>query len=346
MITRWLVIILLVVALMPLAGVSAQTVDENAVFCGDLAEADCQLLKDNYTTMDAVSAFSFDLSMSLDVAESMGGGAGETSLVLDAQGSMSLDPAAMTAIKDASDQVEGMGEQILTEELATLLDAFVAGLTGRITLDLSAGSAEEVTELSLHVLMKEGVFALNAQALEALSGEPVQGMDWLGLDAEGVFSLLMDDPSLSGSLNSLVSPPADGADKSEIRAAANNVTRLADSEINGVAVAVFESSPDLEILTDLLLDMAGPADSMDDADVEALMSAMTLIMRQHIGLSDFYSYSTELYVTVESHEVSSSANLFDMAVVINMSDFNEPVAVEIPDDAMILPISMLLQMGS
>ena len=70
MFTRWIHIILLVLILLPGATLGAQADNDHEVICGDLAEADCQILKDNLTAMESVGAFMFSAAMTMDAEHS------------------------------------------------------------------------------------------------------------------------------------------------------------------------------------------------------------------------------------------------------------------------------------
>ena len=107
MFTRWIHIILLVLILLPGATLGAQADNDHEVICGDLAESDCQILKDNLTAMESVDAFTFSMSMMMVVAH--GDLVSDTSLMslaLEAQGSISIDPMTLAGIMELDDQIE------------------------------------------------------------------------------------------------------------------------------------------------------------------------------------------------------------------------------------------------
>ena len=65
MLKGYAILLALALALMPLVGVQADSMD-GEVFCGDLLEADCQILLDNADVMDSLNSLAFFVNMSLD----------------------------------------------------------------------------------------------------------------------------------------------------------------------------------------------------------------------------------------------------------------------------------------
>ncbi|MCY4539617.1 MAG: hypothetical protein OXE52_15470 [Chloroflexi bacterium] len=347
MFTRWIYIALMIAVFVPLATVGVHADNENDVICGDLAESDCQILKDNFTAMESVGAFSFSISMTMDMPE--GDGADERTAInmsLDAQGSLSVDPAILAVIVDLEDQIEQSPSMLLSQDTITVVDSFIAGLTGDVTLDLYMVAEGETTDVAMHLLMRDGIFVLDAGALADLMGEPMQGLDWLGLDANGIMTLLASDPSMTEALGLMDDMTTDSSDLKAIEEAATSVTRLADSEINGVAVAVFESSVDLGVLTDVVMELYDSQGSMDPAEIALARETLAeteLTMWQYIGLSDHYTYRTAVSMEMGDSDVDMAMSL---SMTLDQSNFNEPVVVEIPEDAFVMPLAMLMQMGN
>ena len=113
-----------------------------------------------------------------------------------------------------------------------------------------------------------------------------------------------------------------------------SIVRLADDEVNGIPVAVFESEFDAGELMALF--------DLEATDgIVTSTAAMTGSMRQYIGLSDFHVYRAELAVTAADDAEGST---IDIALDIRLSDFNAPLTVELPADAFIFPLEFLMQM--
>ncbi|MCY4071347.1 MAG: hypothetical protein OXG60_08605 [Chloroflexi bacterium] len=355
MFTRWIYIALVIAVIVPLAAVVANADNADDVICGDLAESDCQILKDNLTAMESVGAMSFSVSMLIDVPE--GDAVNDRTAMnmsLDAQGSLAVDPAILAAIVDLEDQIEESPSQLLSQDTITVLDSFIAELTGDVTLDLHLVAEGETIDVEMHLLMRDGIFVLDAGALEDLMGQPMQGVDWFGLDANGIMTLVASDPSMTEALGLMEDMGTDASDIQAVEEAATSVTRLADSEINGVAVAVFESSVDMGLLTDLVVGLYDPQGLMNPAEVAMTREALAeteLIMWQYIGIDDHYTYRTALTMEMGSSDAEDDGQgavdrVLSLSMTLDQSNFNEPVVVEIPEDAFVMPLAMLMQMGN
>ncbi|MDE2821390.1 MAG: hypothetical protein OXI40_16790 [Chloroflexota bacterium] len=343
MFTRWIYIVLAIAVLALAPVVGAQTDQTSHVICGDLAEADCQILRDNKTVMDAVSSFAFGMSMTLDYA-----GLDDSyamSLSVDGQGGFAIAPEALAGVLALEEQLNNSSGLSLPEDAIAQLDAFIAGLTGEIRADIQLAADGESSDIPLHLLMKDGVIVFGAGALGELMDQPMEGMDWIGLDANGMMSLLASDPDMTDLLGIGAEQelPADAGSWADVEEAATTITRLADSEVNGLAVAVFESSLEMNHFADMVVEAYQGTTALDAAEIAAMRQQLenaTLNMRQSIGLSDHYTYRTELSMEMDG------ASEMSMALILDQSDFNEPVIVEIPQDAFILPLAMMMQMGN
>ena len=173
------------------------------------------------------------------------------------------------------------------------------------------------------------------------------GMEWLGVDVTGAIGDLLTESGMM--------PDMDANDLEEVEASATSVTRLPDSEINGVAVAVFETSVDVNSILSLISieDMIAASDSNEDPEktmemVQAI-DVRDLSSRQYIGLDDRYTYrlevSVDLTAPAESGDQDGGEKTIVMDLDVGLSGFNDPVEVEIPEDAMVFPLAMMLQMN-
>lgn len=345
MFTRW-IYLALAIALMAAIGVHAD--DDGDVICGDLAQADCQILRDNMTVMETVSSFAFNMSMTLDLALHNSDDA--TSLSVDGQGALAIDPDTMAMALEMEEQIENSTAMSLSADEIAQLDSLFAGLTGDITADIHLVAAGESTQSQLHLLIHDAIVVLNAGALGDLMDQPMDGMDWIGLDASGLLSLLSSDPGMSEWLGTGANgeTPGDADTWADVEEAATSVVRLDDSEVNGVTVAVFESAVDLSLIADMLVGLYEGMDTLDQAEIDATRQQLTdgtLIMRQFIGMSDHYTYRTELSLEMGAATAQAEAGAMSMTMTLDQSDFNTPVEVAIPQDAFILPLAMMMQMG-
>ena len=258
--------LLLLVALVPAQADSSM----ESVFCGDLPAQDCQILQDNASVMDAVSAFGFSgaMSMGADFDEPF-------ELTASAGGALEFDGGAMQRISD-------MSANISAADFGELAELMLTTTKANISFALSGDLGEEALDMELSLLMKDGVVLLGAEALAAVTGEPMTGLDAFGLDLNGAVADLLGESD---------SKPANNMDDAEIMAmagGATTITRLPDSEVNGAPVAVFETATDLDVLFDLV----NAAELMEGIAINAFHS------RHYIGLDDAYTYRMELMMSL------------------------------------------------
>ena len=241
-----------------------------------------------------------------------------------------------------------MSQQLTAEESGALLELLVTSLTGEVWLNLSGTSADEEVSMELSIRLKEGVILLNPGAMEEISGQPMTGMEWLGVDVTGAVGDLLAESGMMPEMD------ADGMEEAE--ASAISITRLPDSEINGVTVAVFETSIDVNSILSLISieDMIAFSNPEEDPEksmemIEAI-DVRDLSSRQYIGLDDHYTYRFDVSVDLTAPDESNSNDGGEKTIVmdldVGLSGFNDPVEVEIPEDAMVFPLAMMLQMNN
>ncbi|MCY4466161.1 MAG: hypothetical protein OXE46_11560 [Chloroflexi bacterium] len=300
-------------------GVLAVAAD--SVHCGDLTEADCQILIDNSARMHELSAFHFEAEFDLE----MRGDASQDNVKLGMIGSGDL---AMDAA--AAEGIDGMAEQA---------EALIASLVGQMQFVLSLEEAGEAETIEMDMLMRDGIFMLSGSLMEDLMGTAMDDVDWFGLDLNGAMDGLLKQTGISD--DDLLDMP-DNADH------ISTITRLDDAVLNGVPVAVFESVIDLDML------MADGAESMDETmvslGVDGTISSGELTDRHYIGLNDGYTYRNEISgaINVDGFTIEGTTGYLDVAISMSMdlSAFNEPVEVELPEDVPAFPLAMMLAMGS
>ena len=349
---RLLVLFMLVLTMIPFVNVQAQTTNEWIDFCSILQTSDCQILVDSAATMSDVSSFSFDMLLEFDV-EADGGsmaGMGDMNFSLAGNGMVEIDVALFTELQAIADDLE---------QFPKMMEDALSGFEGEayfvLTLPDMFGALVGSTEIPLNLLMEEGIYAFDLASLEQALGEDPSGMEWVGIDMDGLADILMDE---------MDSPSVDSADMNPLSSmdavtSALSISRLADSEINGESVAVFEfvldygaylsSSGMKETLEEMYSDLGMSADEIE-LTLE-MAEGIELAFQQYIGLDDLYSYRIDMDIVFSGTgeamgDPSVDSMTMTMNFLIDMSNFNAPVDIELPADAMILPIDMLMTMGS
>lgn len=341
MLRKSTMLIAFVVLLATVAGVQADAI-EDRVDCRELAEADCQILRDNVEVMDGVSALRFD--MLLDIGVDLGGFMNLLQVNGAGGGKLTVDQAVADAANAAGDED---GENTWIAVVAT-------AISGEVSLQLTDETAEEEIDTQFIVLMENGVFVLNEGVMVTLGGRMLPGFEWVGYDARGAVDELMAAVGAGGSAE------GDGARSPELEEAnanAMSLTRLPDAEVMGIAVAVMETNADFNSLASLITleDVLAEAepDEVQYADlVLAIMQHLDvrdLSFRQYIGLDDHYThrvdFSMDMTISGEFLELEGMDFNITMPVDIDLSGFNEPFDVELPDNVMLIPLEMLLGMG-
>lgn len=352
MVKRCLILMMLVMLLAPLAGVSAQSDGEGIDYCQLVAEPDCQILVNNEAVMAELSSFAFNVDMSFHLLPESE--AGDSHVLLTGDGRVAFEPKALGAANEMAAMTSAD-----SDAMVTMLDSLFAGIEGEVSLLLTQtttdkAGAEQVGRIPINMVMKDGVYALDLAALGEESGESMAGMEgagWLGINLTGAAKFIMADPEL-GPMMDMESEMMD-MDYSDL-AESMTITRLPDENLDGVAVAVFETSIDNNVLLDFMLAsmMYGADMEMERAEMDAMMESLqgaTILARDYIGLEDFYSRRINVFMDTDvaaADAAGSSMESFSMSFTggVDLSDFNAPVDVEMPADAVVLPYAALMQM--
>lgn len=349
MIKKCLVLMALVM-LMPLAGASAQSDGEGFDYCQTVAEPDCQILVNNEAVMAEVNSFAFNVDMSFQLLPESEAGASHA--LLTGKGRVAADAEALEAANEMAAMTSAD-----SDAMAAMLDSLLAGIEGEASLLLTQtatdkAGAEQTDRLPINLVVKNGVYAFDLAALGEESGESMamEDVGWLGMNLTGAAKFIMAD---SGDpMMDMESEMAD-MDYSDL-AESMTITRLPDENLDGVAVAVFEAAIDHNVLLEIVLAsmMYGADVEMERAETGAVMEALqgaTLLVREYIGLDDFYSRRINVFMDVDmaaAEADGSAVESFSMSVTIgvDLSDFNAPVDVEMPADTVIFPYAALMQM--
>lgn len=336
MLRKCVILIALIALVFPVAIAGADSMDD--VFCGDLAQGDCQILLDNAEIMDNLNSFAVNVSMTLeaDAADPM-------RLFAQGNGQFGLDDESLQTINEKA-------ANIAEADWGELAEIFLTSAKANVWIEMTDASGEEEDKTEISLLLKDGVLVLSAEALSALTDEDMTGMEGFGIDLNDAIGELLTE---SGAM-----PEMDSAEMEEmddVADSAMSITRLPDGEVREVAVAVFKTDIDLNAFFSLVSaeQLVGASNDMDDS--EALRELMDSIevgefsVTQYIGLEDNYTYGTDILVDMsmsftENGQRQDSSINFEMAAVL--SNFGEPVDVPIPEDAFVFPLAMLLQMGA
>lgn len=356
---RLLVLLSLIISIVPFASVNAQTINEGIDYCAIMESDDCQILVNSTDAMMTVSSFAFDMSLNYDISieGDAAGGMGDMNFGIDGNGMLAIDTEVMANIQNLA--MTDM--QAYMAQLPTLMDDLFTGIDGEaylvVTLPDMFGQMVGTTEIPLNLLMKDGKYAVDVASLEQALGEEPSGMGWAGIDLTGAFSMMLGDMDFSA----MVDAEAMEGMMFDMQALgeAMTITRVADSDVNGVPTSVFEIIVDYGALLDAMgmretMSTMYTDMGMSPAEIEGMLSMLEGIqvnVVQYIGLDDFYTYRTEVNMdfaidgeTIGEPGMDSMSLGLDMT--FDMNNFNAPVDIQLPEDAMIMPFAMVMGSGA
>jgi hypothetical protein len=353
---------LLLVLMLVVPAVGAQ---ESTVYCGDLAEADCALLTNSQSVMSEISAAGFDFELNFDMD------AGPESISLGMAGD-----GAFAGDMDVMKSLEGFDTEDF-EEILAMLTGFLKSFKGQLNfeIDLPTELMMEVgiPELKFELLLTEGVIYADAGPL---MGSPTPM--WMGIDLVLFIDAIMAEAGDMGAMDmDMDMMDMEDFDLSMFEEMGNQfmtITRVDDEQVDGVTVAVFQSTFDLsgmmssEPFQGFLMEiMAAQGADLSELDMDAgellgMVAAMyensTFIMEQWIGVDDYYPYYSAMYMefTMDMEAIVMSMGMpadDDMPGAITMVmegelslyDFNEPVEIIVPEGAMVIDPMMFLGSG-
>jgi len=318
---------------------------------------DCQIMLQSEEVMSTVNSFAFDLSMAFDMlleGEQMAG-MGEMNFGIDGSGILSLDTEALKQYQDMA-----MGDPAAAmDQMPAMLDSLFSAFEGEASIQITlpqmvAMMTGGATEIPLNIVMKDGVYALDVASLEEALGEDPSGMGWAGIDLNGAFESMMDEVDLSSMGGGAMTSGLSGFSNETLQEAIT-ITRLEDEDLEGTPVAVFEMVINYgalltsDELSGMLESMYGEM-GMDEEGTDMILTMLQdieIYFTQYIGLEDSYNYGMEMSMDFALDgemmgDPTMDSAAFSFYLWLGLNDFNTPVAVELPENAMIMPAGMLM----
>ncbi len=325
-----LVELLLIVALA--FGTGFAQAPNGEVLCGDLDEADCEILVNSQETMSTVESMSFDSEGQFTV--NVDGLAITVEMLMD--GSYAADTGALMSMMgtnsemmDMLDNPEAMAEMM--NMYGEVLNAVTADVNMSVALPAFLLGPDVPGELTMQMIAEDGIFYLYAVDPETDEGE------WIGLDVsnfgeeyaqlieEAMSEMDSEDMSMEDMMGIYDSEFFTLMQDSEFWNSYVSVTRLSDEDVDGQAMAVFITEYDYAsalsderfsaalqdyintIFSLMEEDMAMDESDMTPEDVAGFFSDLTqtllgnMEMQQvvWIGLDDGYVYHSEMFYTIE-----------------------------------------------
>lgn len=323
-------LVLLFALAIPLSGAFAQ--GGSTVFCGDLSDADCDILVQSEAAMQTLESSTFNLAVDFSLTgdpEAMGGMEG-FAFAMDVAGAGAAD---MDMLGDFQQMTPEDLPQIM-ENLPVMLGEVLRAITGEATLTvelpvelMAAAGSPDLDSLVLELLMADGVLYINLDTLAPLMSESGEaGMSgWMGLDLAGMYEVMFEQmgDEMGAQMEDQMGAMQDLFDTDFFNMMSNpemlngfmNIERLDDVEHMGQTMAVFQTTLDYEAMLNTEAFQAGFQEYMqavmemqagmtgelpegfDTTMSEAamqMMSGISLTMVQWVGQEDFYTHHIDV----------------------------------------------------
>jgi hypothetical protein len=370
-----MLMIVMLMTILLTAPVSAQM--DAPVFCGELAEADCTLVTQSQEAMQAVESAAYDLNLDLNVS-GLGKELGVDPLVINmtADGAMAFDTEALAALESASADDIAQIMDNLPQVVADFFSAFKGTMHFEIHVPEALMTAD-MPDLSFDLIMVDGVFYMDVAPMMDMP-EP----SWMGIDVAGMYKTMldmgMDDMGDMGGMDFSSVAGLDifnNLNDPAYVAKYVTVTRLADAEVMGQTVAVFETVYDYgKLLSDeqfradfdeymaAIMEMQGITPDSLGKEYDVMMKFIFSMfddaefsMVEWVGLEDHYLHHGELHMSLNLNMEQLKALDPSMAYsdmpdnislsfdgTLDLSAFNEPVDVAAPEGAQVINPAMFM----
>lgn len=370
---RKLTLLLLLVFLM-VAGVTAA---QTEVFCGDLSQADCALLKDSQAVMQELESAGLQIAVDFSMNNpSPGRGAPDTiNFQLELDGAYAVDKAAMPEMLLKPEDLAANMEQF-PEMFEGLLKAINAD--GNLVIHIPAemaglSPAPLPEEAGFSFRLVDGVAYVNLEGIGILDRSGTLPKGWLGIEFAELYQKLLEQQS-GGIFDTLnVTPFMNlGSQMDEAAQQFMTVERLEDITIDGQKVAVFKTTMDMEgmmsspafegiiraTMKQAIMSTSEMTETQVEGTVTEIMPMMALIFKGYtmevteaIGLEDHYSYQTTINMVMPMDMSKApgmegrQAKPLDLTINIQvtMNQFNNAPEITAPKGATMIPIEGILQ---
>lgn len=327
-------LVLLLVALLafPTGSVFAQELP--APFCGQLSEADCDILVMSQEAQLDATSYTSSVDATTTIVGIPGLPAEELAFNWVQDTVIHTDPEVMRRMVELQTQ----GAEAMMENFDELMDLTVQlyrtlGLDVMINFTMPAEIADTLAmqsgiavpeEITLHVILNDGFAYISTAGLEFIDPSLPDLADWIGIDLAGMVekgvaqsTAAQDQAQREAMMQSMAFSSMLSSD--EVRGLLEDfvqVERLDDDEVNGTEVAVFETgfdfagflaSPGFWTLIEENLDTIN---AMSEANLTAqelqqarmavtflgpaLLQGLQFSSTSSIGLEDYYPYAQML----------------------------------------------------
>lgn len=331
------------------------------VLCGDLAAADCTLLQESSSAMQALESTTFTLESVVLLRDLPNLPVDSLEFNLNGQGNFGADMTSFLAMMTAETEPD---MEMFFGAMADMLRGVNADITLSLTLpeDLSVMLPETdlPEQIALDFRMAEGVAYFNFEEIAALAPEAGIPASWLGIDLAELYGEIVPQ-QFRGEETGLLNMTALVQEfmKPENASKFMTIERLDDTEIMGQSMAVFHTRINYQNMLDIpalreMLEAQITASGESEEEVEEAVAmigkiyqGMIFDVTQTIGLDDHLIHSTEWMFDWDlSHIPDLEAQgepHFTVNMVIETTAFNADFQVDVPEGATLLPLKDMLR---
>lgn len=367
---RKMIVLTLLMLMLGMSGLAQAQMIE--VPCADLAESDCEILRQAQQANFELESYDFQLNVDLVLAN-----------IPDAPPSLALNLAGTGSLSGDWSQLQQMSSELTAlvgdpAAYAELMEATLGQMDADINLvltlpqELVAEAGGQIpASIPLQLRMVDGVAYLNFDAIsDALGEDMAQGLPpgWMGIDIVELASVTVEQQAATSSMSDEIADmQAEMMSRftdPEFLNSFMSIERLDDvTAEDGTQAAVFHTTIDYSALMsdpamqDMMRESMMESGELTEADMDMALETMgtmfeglQLEMVQTIGLEDFYPRAMEftfawdlssMQDALGSEMGSGPAPTFTLNGVMTYSNFNAAAEITEPENATIIPLESL-----
>lgn len=332
---------------------------EFPVFCGDLSEADCDILTQAQAASIALESASFTMNADFTITNIPDAPFESLAFNLSGDGAYTSDPTMMTGLMDLQSNPAALLEN--PEQFAAVFEDLLNNFDGALNLTLTlptelvdamGGGGQDFPEsLSIELRLVEGIGYINLDQISQAIPQAGLPEGWYGLELAALMGMMMEQ-----SVAQMDGAAMQGFDTSTFSQFANpefigeyaTIERLEDQDGAAVFLVTFDYAGffSSEVFRDLMqqqMDATGA--SFDEAEFDEMMTQMgtmledvTLEYLTYIDLETSFVQRVETSFSFDTSAMMAemggdmAAPVFDFTASIDYSDFNDTAKIIAPDD--------------
>ena len=342
-------LILLVMSLFVMFSSIAYAQGPTHVYCGSLAEEDCDILLDSQEVMQSLSSGQAETQMTIFIGNIPEAPISDISMAIASQSQFSINPDGAEAIAELQEIQSLTSEEILQDmdEILELLPSIYESTNS--ATDMTIAISEDVVDLmaadsgldipatfTINMDLVGGVLYVNLNELMAVTPETAGLEGWFGLDMVEFLQMTLEQASMDSDgaaamqANQMSASMMMGMsmNNSEEMEPFIEAERLADDSYDGQDVAVFQFTFDfagflasdtfremvitqMELSGDPTLDPAEAEEAFMMIGLVApmLTTGVTAESFQVVGLDDAYLHRSETYFDWDLSSLAMLASL-------------------------------------